>query len=252
MKNIHIIPTDKLSILVQRRITKELILSSLNNPQLWYNVNMYITSNEEIKVGDWCINLNSPYPHKELCRIDYHLELERYTKKTGNDCKKIILTTDQDLIKDGVQSINDEFLEWIVKNPSCENVDVNDWLDTNGNIAFGRDKRYQICNHLNDKIIIPKEESKQETLEDIAFKKYPRSMSEQDSKLRSVFLEGLHKGSCTRYTVEDLKRAHWHGWLMRERLADQIPEMIFPPKLDYEGQEEYAFNKFLKQLNNER
>jgi len=27
-------------------------------------------------------------------------------------CKKIILTTDQDLIKDGVQSIDDEFLEW--------------------------------------------------------------------------------------------------------------------------------------------
>jgi hypothetical protein len=34
--------------------------------------------------------------------------------------KKIILTTDQDLIKDGVQAIDDEFLEWFVSNPSCE------------------------------------------------------------------------------------------------------------------------------------
>jgi hypothetical protein len=30
--------------------------------------------------------------------------------------KKIILTTDLDLIKDGVQSIDNEFLEWFVKN----------------------------------------------------------------------------------------------------------------------------------------
>jgi hypothetical protein len=30
--------------------------------------------------------------------------------------QKIILTTDLDLIKDGVQSIDNEFLEWFVKN----------------------------------------------------------------------------------------------------------------------------------------
>jgi hypothetical protein len=34
MKNIHLIPTDKPSRLVQKRITNELKLSSLNNPQL--------------------------------------------------------------------------------------------------------------------------------------------------------------------------------------------------------------------------
>jgi hypothetical protein len=38
--------------------------------------------------------------------------------------KKIILTTDQDLIKDGVQAIDDEFLEWFTNNPSCEEVEV--------------------------------------------------------------------------------------------------------------------------------
>ncbi len=43
-----------------------------------------------------------------------------FTKKF----KKIILTTDQDLIKDGVQAIDDEFLEWFVKNPSCEYVPI--------------------------------------------------------------------------------------------------------------------------------
>jgi hypothetical protein len=43
-----------------------------------------------------------------------------YTKKES----KIIPTTDQNLIKERVQAINDEFLEWFVKNPSCEEVEV--------------------------------------------------------------------------------------------------------------------------------
>jgi hypothetical protein len=59
--------------------------------------------------------------------------------------KKIILTTDQDLIKDGVQAIDDEFLEWFVKNPSCEFVEINKYAYAKPN--FG-----------NYKIIIPKEE----------------------------------------------------------------------------------------------
>jgi hypothetical protein len=38
---------------------------------------------------------------------------------------KIILTTDQELIKDGVQVIDDEFLKWFVKNPSCEDIEIS-------------------------------------------------------------------------------------------------------------------------------
>ena len=47
MKNIHVLPTDKPSRLIQKRITKELMFSSMNNPQLWNNVNIYITSSDE-------------------------------------------------------------------------------------------------------------------------------------------------------------------------------------------------------------
>ena len=78
------------------------------------NGNIYITSDEEIKIGDWC-----------LCRL-----IMKPFKCIGDeywnniDEKKIILTTDQDLIKDGVQSIDDTFLEWFIKNPSCENIEV--------------------------------------------------------------------------------------------------------------------------------
>jgi len=58
---------------------------------------LYILSDEQPKIGDWTINLNSPHPHKEVCRIDNRIELERYVKKVGNNCKKIIATTDTNL-----------------------------------------------------------------------------------------------------------------------------------------------------------
>jgi hypothetical protein len=62
--------------------------------------------------------------------------------------KKIILTTDnKDLIKDGVQAIDDTFLEWFVKNPSCERVEIRDYKLHFGSTIY--------------KIIIPQEEPKQ-------------------------------------------------------------------------------------------
>jgi hypothetical protein len=91
---------------------------------------------------------------------------DNYTE--GGDIKnysKIILTTDQNLINDGIQSIDDEFLEWFINNPSCESVEVKELLSNNGNAFYGY------------KIIIPdlwgeifdwleQEEPKRETLEE--------------------------------------------------------------------------------------
>jgi hypothetical protein len=73
--------------------------------------------------------------------------------------KKIILTTDQDLIKDNVQAIDDEFLKWFVKNPSCEEVGIEPL------IAGFVDDEPSYYENMHD-IIIPKEEPKQETLEE--------------------------------------------------------------------------------------
>jgi hypothetical protein len=146
MKNIHLIPTEKPSKLF--KVSGELKLTRNFD---FYNgakyQHIYITNDEEIKKEDWCINLNSSYEHKELCRIDNQIELERYAQKIGNDCKKIVLTTDQDLIADSVQSIDDEFLQWFVKNPSYESVEVK--------------KRYSdftVDPFVGYKIIIPQEE----------------------------------------------------------------------------------------------
>jgi hypothetical protein len=67
--------------------------------------------------------------------------------RNGQYAYKVILTTNKSLIKDGVQAIDDEFLEWFVKNSSCEFVKVQ---------TMYFDKVFY-------EIIIPKEELKQST-----------------------------------------------------------------------------------------
>ena len=137
MKNIHILPTDKPS----RLFITDGKLFNYHKPQQGdgvkiINQNIYITNSEEIK-------------QKELCYCISNNCIVRFSNFGDNqkNYKRIILTTDQDLIKEGVQSIDDEFLEWFVKNPSCESVGVESGLFF---YADGEDRRY--------KIIIPKEE----------------------------------------------------------------------------------------------
>jgi hypothetical protein len=161
MKNLHILPTDKPSRLLYFGTSKELTLQV--NPATFRvfersTQNIHITSDEEIKEGDYMYDIDGDVG-----------------KAMGSDMKefegnkKIILTTDQDLIKDGIQAIDDEFLEWFVKNPNCERVEFNAYpIGSNGNI-IGTNRPYPfdglICNfRIEYKIIIPQEEPKQETI----------------------------------------------------------------------------------------
>jgi hypothetical protein len=131
MKNIHLLPTDKPSRLhYYSNVTFGVSKEHLNWKQ---GRNIYITNSEQIKEGERGLSINDAvYTHFNHLGKDYG--------------KKIILTTDQDLIKDGVQAIDDEFLEWFVKNPSCEKVEFQRWYD---GYKFGY------------KIIIPQEKPKQ-------------------------------------------------------------------------------------------
>jgi hypothetical protein len=142
MKNLHLIPTDKTSELYAKNAKLKLYSSTMAMD--WYISegykphHIYITNSEEIKKGDWVLSGNKIYQIKESAK-----DFLNYIQGIS---KKIILTTDQDLIKDSVQAIDDEFLVWFVKNPSCESVEVE--LDE---ISFVvTDNIY--------KIIIPKEE----------------------------------------------------------------------------------------------
>jgi hypothetical protein len=124
MKNIHILPTDKHS----RLIVYSKMLNSfrlLDEPIIdWkHKRNIYITSDEEIKEGDWTLMFDD-FGHLFLCdKPQQYLGIEK-GHHLNKGLRKIILTTDSELIKDGVQAIDDEFLEWFVKNPSCEFVEV--------------------------------------------------------------------------------------------------------------------------------
>jgi hypothetical protein len=108
-KNIWVIPTDKPSRL-------HLESNGLKLSRLQYTLvtqHIYITNSEDINENDYIITKDG-----RLVQVSYLLS------KDLQGASKVILTTDQDLIKDGVQAIEYEFLEWFVKNPSCEFINV--------------------------------------------------------------------------------------------------------------------------------
>jgi hypothetical protein len=165
MKNIHIIPTDKPSRLVKFftnkfHLCKEIL--PIQDEEQYQHI--YITSDEEIKWGDWFLPQGHINPHKlkEYNKISGDLESYNGLCYDISKCKKIILTTDPELIADGIQAIDDDFLEWFVRNPSCEWVKVRKnpkvHFIVKGKGVKGFNQGY--------KIIIPKEEPKQETLEE--------------------------------------------------------------------------------------
>ncbi len=135
MKNIHVLPTDNPSRLYYNANDKKWQLCEF--PKYHTDIksthNIYITNDEESEKGDW--------------RLKSSKDNIVILNQNKSNYKKIILTTDQDIIKDGVQSIDDEFLEWFVKNPSCEWVDV----DKNWNYPLDKSWEYKLR-------IIPKEE----------------------------------------------------------------------------------------------
>jgi hypothetical protein len=168
MRIIHVLPTDKPSRLKQNKITKKISLVNKGIDLTSYTpINIYITSDEEIKDGDWFFRNNKIH---QLRWDDGNGNL--YTKNGlkiyKSSSKKIILTTDTDLITDGVQSIDDEFLQWYIQNPSCEWVDIKKIYLTNK--GEWKDvllpSEWEVDTKINYKITIPKEEPKQETLED--------------------------------------------------------------------------------------
>ena len=162
MKNIHILPTLQPSRLWFHKLNRNLGFSDLpmeyNGSGTWVEGrNIYITNDEEIKEGDWFYNIISlkPEPFKACENGNGYVNCSKYSHNRI-DCKKIILTTDQELIKEGVQAIDEDFLEWFVKNPSCEKIEVN--------------KSYSGIYYIKYpyKIIIPQEEPKQDEIDFMA------------------------------------------------------------------------------------
>jgi hypothetical protein len=144
MKNIYLLPTTRPSKLYKQanELKLRFIADSPIDSDISINQHIYITSDEEIKEGDW-----------KYCLNDDVIKIQKQGGSfVDKDEFKIILTTDQTRIKDGVQAIDDEFLHWFVKNPSCEKVKIETiWVAGNS-----EEDLYSY------KPVIPQEEPKQE------------------------------------------------------------------------------------------
>jgi hypothetical protein len=205
MKNIHILSTDKPSRLVKLKMFGRdklhlcKVIVPIQNEEKYQHI--YITSDEEIKERDWV-----------YCKTENRILLSNVSYTKLDDRFKIILTTDPNLIADGVQAIDDEFLEWFVKNPSCEFVKIDKWASLaecgysylitipkeklkqeNCCTPVGQIKRYINCVGCDRK-------PEKETLEDVAKRLYTASPQK-----RKLFVEGAEWQSERMYSEDEVR-----------------------------------------------
>jgi hypothetical protein len=155
--NIHILATYKASRLQKTKYGNLFLVNKFKSYDNCTPQHIYITNDEEIKPNDWYENNGVIFKADTL--FDEGNNPNNSNPRVTDFNKKIILTTDPQLIEDGVQEIDKTFLEWFVKNPSCESVDVKDFPTTE---KYNSKGEYIHNSNWIYKIIIPKEEPKQE------------------------------------------------------------------------------------------
>ena len=117
MKNVHLLQTEtypaKLQLDRDYGTLKILDEPCVINGQDFVGANLYITSDEEIK---------DVRPHKGKWQLEQGQILNKFPNYLTDlsECKLVIMTTDPRLIKDGVQALDDEFLDWFIKNQKRE------------------------------------------------------------------------------------------------------------------------------------
>lgn len=254
MKNLYLLPTDKPSKLYKvkgKYHIDEYPVQSVNAG----NQHIYITNESDIKENDYVIVSCSEVNIEEVRIVTgYYNEQFLFDDKSQihmDYCKKIILTTDEDLIQNGVQAIDDDFLEWFVKNPSCEEVEIKLLLSDNGNVFYGYKiiilqeeielnklkKQFQMkadeALELNSKIgNFGKEEPKQETIEEDAANLADPSLCKTDN-----WIAGAKYMQEKMYSEEDMREAIRFGLYG-----------MYGYECGEEGQTDNQINKYLKQL----
>jgi hypothetical protein len=252
MKNIHVLPTDKPSKL---HLIEDVLMftNEYKNSVCDSEVNIYITSDIEIKEGDWCVDI---YKLK-----NNHNPIFKWSDKFKVDAKKIILTTDQSL--DGVQFIDDKFLQWFVKNPSCEKIEIktrylHSYKTGENFISFSKipefSSRNMQCIKIEPRyeIIFRQEKPKQENcctpagqikryVDCVGCDKKPKQMSKQtavewlvEQILKEKGLVDLDIEQAKKMEKEQIIEAHLHG-------MDFIP--VDP---NYKGDAENYYNETYK------
>jgi hypothetical protein len=188
MKNIHILPTDKPSRLIYNdanQLCYQSNKSFKNDRKNRKKFNIYITFEEEIK-DCWFMNT-----------LTNEIGFTKSSIGIQKNAKKIIITTDQDLIKDGVQSVEEDFLYWFVKNPSCEEVKIEN--------VFGFAE-----------IIIPKEERKQHIID----------MMKVDEEL-GLYNETISTEEDAKILLDTLENPPAPNEKLKKAMKERKPEDVF-------------------------
>ena len=156
--------------------------------------NVYITSGDVLKDGEYGLSkLNEV--------IKFH---------SGYDSRyymKIVMTTDMELIKDGVQEIEDKFLDWFLLNPTCEQVEIDfkyenciPILNADGNkvlrikipshsenLAYTTKMGVEVSDEMVRSTMVPKDkfDNALDSFKDSLIKKYEPTLSEKLEKIVS-------------------------------------------------------------------
>ena len=244
-KNLWVLPTDKPSRLYQLKIDRGEA-----------NKHIYIT-NDEI-VTEYSTDLYFIDVYTNTRHIFSPIYINKDTIAAGkfhtymNDgdmCKKIILTTDQDLIKDGVQAIDDEFLEWFVKNPSCEEVEVK------SEILYEHKDTYRPypseCKNLTKtKVnyylsIIPKEEPKQNLKEEM-FDLEKEMFELEQERERGIIITNVNKQE----TLEEVAEKYVNSFEFGIAHPRRVAKKSFINGAKWQKQRSYSEEEVLKLLIN--
>jgi hypothetical protein len=235
MKNVHLIPTDEPSRLGRFVDTGNLYLRTPSELPRGENVSVYITDDSEIKDG-YYLDLT----HNIIMKAVFY-------PSSDKNCKKIILTDNEQLINVGVEEIPNDFLEWLVKSPSCQYGGYKDIAWNQIITLKEKPKQYPIGGYapgfyscecitcktefMGDKLAIQcepcaikttQEEPKQETIEEAAERIWLDSKSHLTSKnsfiagaksnnARDYWFSQFQKQDKTKFSEEDMKAAWENG-----------------------------------------
>ena len=136
MRNIFLIPTEQESWIC----LKDGKLVNANDggcmlgydPPRWLTQHLYITLSEKINVGDWFYVLGYTEGCIQKCfeadekTINGMFSEDHYGNRVFREqAVKVILTTDPNLIENGIQEVPNYFLEWLCNNQTFEYVEVD-------------------------------------------------------------------------------------------------------------------------------
>ena len=239
MKNVHLLQTEVYPAKLQldRDYGTLTIFDEpcVSNGQDFVGANLYITSNEEIQIDEWCFEIYNrestavaPRFIDENNNTWWLRQINMSVSADDANCKKIILTTDVRLIKDGVQAIDDEFLDWLNKNKKREipiiTTTVNNESRYTTNIGFESWRK----------------EPKQETLEEAAERFFNNT---KFRNYRTFFCEGA------KWQQERIYDEKWWSDLSDRFYESKLVHDYKDGKIDYRSIRNWFINQFKKNSN---